>query len=243
MIRYGKHAIESALQYPDRIKKLLVSTQIQKNPKIQSIIDQAKTMGVSIDYIPAYELTKRCRVPHHQGLVALVQDHDMVPFKQFLPNAQSHSIILALDHIQDPHNGGAMMRTSESFGVTALVFPKDRSCPITPVVSSASSGAIDHITCIEVTNLSNGLKQLKDAGFWIYGADSNTGQELQNTQFNMPMVLVMGNEGKGLGNTVQKQCDETVRIPLQGATSSLNVSVATGIMLHHISISPDVQSH
>jgi len=239
MIRYGKHAVESALAYPDDIQSILVATQQQKNPHIQSLIVKARSFDISVEFLSHQDLTKRAQVSHHQGIVALVKDYPMVGFKTLLNQVQKYPIILALDHIQDPHNVGAIIRSAEAFGVTALLLPKDRSCPITPAVCRSSSGAIDHVDCIEVSNLANGLKQLKDAGFWVYGADSNQGKPISDTRFNRPMVLVVGNESKGIGHSVQKQCDETVLIPLNGQTSSLNVSVATGILLYHVSTVPD----
>ncbi len=139
---------------------------------------------------------------------------------------------MILDHIQDPHNMGAIIRTAAGLGIHALIYPKDRSCQITDTVSKVSSGGTECIPLLKVTNLAREIDTLKDKGYWIYGADSNQGNTLSQVRFHHPCVLVVGNEGKGLSSLLIKKLDQAVYIPMTGQISSLNVSVATGIILH-----------
>ena len=136
------------------------------------------------------------------------------------------------DHLQDPHNFGAICRTAEAFGIHHLyLLPKNRAVQITPSVVKASSGAVEAITFYKLTNLNQALTKLSSEGYWIYGASSNLGQPIEHVTFNFPMVLICGSEDNGISTGLMKSIHDVVHIPLMGQTSSLNVSVATGIIL------------
>ena len=136
-----------------------------------------------------------------------------------------------LDGVQDPHNLGACFRSADAAGVHAIIAPKDKSVGITPVVSKVASGATETVPFVQVTNLARTLEQLKESGIWIYGAAGEAEQTLYQTDLTGPAAIVLGAEGEGLRRLTRERCDFLVKIPMQGAVSSLNVSVATGVFL------------
>jgi len=140
---------------------------------------------------------------------------------------------LILDHIQDPQNLGAIIRSANVLGVDGVIIPKDRSASVTPSVIKASSGATNYVPIVKVVNLSRTIRELKDVGLWVVGADVNSKRFLQDDDFrNMNLALVIGNEGKGLSKLIKNQCDFLVSIPNYGNIDSLNASVAAGIMIY-----------
>ena len=140
-------------------------------------------------------------------------------------------MLLVLDQVQDPHNLGACIRTAECAGADAVILPKDRACPVNATVRKVASGAAEILPVVYVSNLVNALSRLQQEGFWVYGADERGDSELHQCEFSSRSVIVMGAEGKGIRRLVLEACDFSVRIPMQGQVTSLNVSVATGLML------------
>ena len=145
-----------------------------------------------------------------------------------LPNAK---LLVILDGIEDPHNLGAIIRTAHAAGANAVVVPERRAAPLTETVSRAAAGALEYLPIARVTNISRALEQVKDAGFWVYGLDERGTHIYDQTQYVTPTAIVLGAEGQGLHENVKKRCDFLVSIPMAGAVSSLNVSVATGVVL------------
>jgi 23S rRNA (guanosine2251-2'-O)-methyltransferase len=140
-------------------------------------------------------------------------------------------LLVVLDGVEDPHNLGAIVRTAHAAGANAIVVPERRAAPLTETVERAASGALEYLPVARVTNISQALDRLKDHGFWIYGLDERGTETYDTVLFHQPTAIVLGGEGKGLHQNVQKHCDVLVRIPMAGAVSSLNVSVATGVVL------------
>jgi 23S rRNA (guanosine2251-2'-O)-methyltransferase len=147
---------------------------------------------------------------------------------------ERYPLIVVLDHLEDPQNFGAILRSCETLGVRAVVYPKDRSSQITPAVIRASAGAIYHLDLAKVVNIAGALEKLREAGYWIYGT-AEDGVSLDEFSAPMPLALVLGNEGRGVSNRVAKMADGHIRIPLVGKVESLNVSVAAGILLYSLS--------
>ena len=143
-------------------------------------------------------------------------------------------VVLAADSITDPHNLGAIIRTAEAIGCQGLVIPQRRAVGITSTVAKVAAGALETFSVARVVNLSRALEELKQAGFWIYGASTEASQPIHAVQFTEPTVLVVGSEGNGISLSIQRLCDTLVSIPLQGNTPSLNASVATGMALYEI---------
>jgi 23S rRNA (guanosine2251-2'-O)-methyltransferase len=138
---------------------------------------------------------------------------------------------VVLDGVEDPHNLGAIIRTAHAAGANSLVIPERRAASVTDVVAKAAAGALEHLPVARVTNINRTLEDLKERGFWIYGLDERGEQDYDQVDYGSPTAFVLGGEGKGLHEQVRKHCDMLVRIPMAGKISSLNVSVATGVVL------------
>lgn len=164
----------------------------------------------------------------HQGVVAFGSVHSYVELDEILPGAR---LLVVLDGVEDPHNLGAIVRTAHAAGANAVIIPERRAAPLTETVAKAAAGALEYLPVARITNVSQALEHLKQQGFWIYGLDERGTALYDRTEYNTPTVVVLGGEGKGLHQAVQKHCDVLVRIPMAGAVSSLNVSVAAGVVL------------
>ena len=178
------------------------------------------------------------REENSQGVVAYVNDYDYyLEFNAFLEKValEEKSFILALDGIQDPRNFGALIRSAESFGVSGIIIPERRSVKINETVIKTSTGAIEHVPIIKVTNLNRALESLKKVGCWVYGAEADGNKFYNEEKYPNKSVLVLGSEGFGIKQKVKEQCDILVKIPLKGKINSLNVSVAGGILLAEMS--------
>jgi 23S rRNA (guanosine2251-2'-O)-methyltransferase len=168
-------------------------------------------------------------------VVAFGQVGTHIGINDILAHKGTFSRLLVLDHIEDPFNFGGILRSAEAMGISAVLYPKNRNSTLTHGVIQAASGAVHHIPLVRVTNVSQALITLKKGGYWVYGADSNRGEDIRRVRINDPYVIVMGSEAKGISPLVQKQLDVSVKIPLTGKVGSLNVSVATGIMIYEFS--------
>ena len=170
----------------------------------------------------------------HQGIIAQVDDYKTYDLKEITNSInKEYPLVVMLDHIEDPHNFGAIIRTSEALGVDAIIIPEDRSVGINSTVIKTSVGAIENIKIIKVTNLVNAIKYLKDRGYWIIGTDMSS-TSISDIDYKMPICLVIGNEGKGISRIVRENCDYIASIPMTGKVNSLNASVAAGIIIYEI---------
>ena len=142
--------------------------------------------------------------------------------------------LVILDHLEDPHNLGEIIRTCEAAGVDAIVMPKDRQVQVNGTVMKTSAGTLDNVNIVSVTNLANTIDELKDAGFWIVGTTLLDSVDYRSVDYSSKIALVIGNEGSGMSRLVSKKCDYLVKIPMYGKTNSLNASVASGIMIYEV---------
>mgnify|MGYP001282984333 CR=1 FL=1 len=227
----GKHAVKQCLNSDDHIEKVFIRQRQKTNDDIKKIIAIAKKKRILVQWLEPHRFDLRFS-GEHQGIACITHGFSQCSISDLI--TEKPSSIIVLDHIQDPHNFGAICRTAEAFGITHICYPKDRAAQITPSVVKASAGAIQHITFCKLTNLANGLNKLSTNGYWVYGASSNQGIELSNIQFNTPSVIIFGSEDKGISPGLTKYIDEFVHIPLKGKTSSLNVSVAAAIIVQKI---------
>ena len=233
---YGIHALESVLtREPERLIELYVLKGRDDKP-INSIINQARQFGVSVQFCQRKVLDDKAGVEQHQGVVAKAK-----PGKQYdesdldkILSASKKPFLLILDGVTDPHNLGACLRTADAAGVDAVVVPKDKSAALTPVVRKVACGAAEVIPLVQVTNLARTLRELQDAGVWIVGTAGEAEQNIYESKLEGPMALVMGAEGKGMRRLTREHCDELIKLPMAGSVSSLNVSVATGVCLYEI---------
>ena len=229
------NSILSCLHHcPHLIERIILNADatIHHDP-MTSIIKLARHHHISIETVTKHEIQSHYSLPARTQLFALQKEFPVTPLKHVL--TEMPQLILALDHIEDPHNYGALIRSSVAFGCSHIITPKKRQCPITSTVVKASAGTLYAAQIIEVSNLAQSLAVMKKTGYWIYGADHKTAYSIKATTLNFPMVLVVGNEGKGISKGTQQHLDERLKIELSEQVESLNVSVATGILLHHIS--------
>lgn len=164
----------------------------------------------------------------HQGVVALGAARPYAELRDVAPEAE---LLVVLDGVEDPHNLGAVIRTANAAGAGAVVIPERRAAGLTETVAKAAAGALERLPVVRVANISRALEELKAQGYWVYGLDERGDTDYNRVEYSVPTVLVLGSEGKGLHQLVRRHCDVLVRIPLSGAISSLNVSVAAGITL------------
>ena len=165
---------------------------------------------------------------HNQGIVVEINDYDY----KTIDEVQGELVVM-LDHLEDPHNFGAIIRTCECAGVKHIIIPKDRSVRVNETVIKVSTGAISYVDVIMVSNLTNAIDKLKDNGFFVYGADMD-GKNYTDVDYADKKVLIIGNEGKGISNIVSDNCDEIISIPMEGKINSLNASVSAGILIYGI---------
>ncbi len=222
----GIHPIAEALRAGRPLERVLIANGAG-GPRLQEIIDLARRGSVPVRFEPRSALDRLAGTPAHQGAVALAAAHKYAD----LDAAAESRLVVVLDGVEDPHNLGAIVRTAHAAGAGAIVIPDRRAASITDVVAKAAAGALEHLPVVRVTNINRALEDLKKRGFWIYGLDERGSETYDRVDFAAPTALVFGGEGKGLHEHVAKHCDALVRIPMTGKISSLNVSVAAGIVL------------
>ncbi len=234
---YGFHAVESAAKSSRHdIAEVLLDGKRQDH-RMRGVTDCLRKAGVPIRVLTRLELNNVCGSPDHQGVVAVLHSKSSrrtSTWNEILNDLSDRETVLVLDHIQDPHNLGACIRTAECAGVRKIVLPKNGACPVNQTVRKVASGAVDQVDVVYVSNLSRALLDLQERGFWVYGADGTGDQPLYDCRFPKKSVVVMGAEGKGLRRLTRKYCDHLVNIPMQGLISSLNVSTATAVVLFEI---------
>lgn len=234
---YGRHSVLAALENQHTLHKIWITPQLRYDPRFHTLLQEAKSMGAAIDEVDYSRLDRITNRGNHQGVVAQVSPYTYWDLDDLVDSALSGSeqpVLLAADSITDPHNLGAIVRTAEALGAQGLVIPQRRAVGITSTVLKVAAGSLESFPVARVVNLNQCLEQLKDSGFRIYGAAADASQPLHTVDFSGPIVLVVGSEGKGLSLLTQRRCDELVSIPLSGRTPSLNVSVATGMVLYEI---------
>lgn len=229
MYVFGKNVAYEVINSNKKINK----AYIFKNIKEKEIVDELKRKNVSISFCERELLDKISNNGVHQGIVLDVEDFKYSSLDSI--NIED-SFVVILDHLEDPHNFGAIIRTCEAAGVNGIIIPKDRGVSVNSTVVKVSTGTIDRVNIVQVTNLNNTIKYLKDNGFWIVGTDM-LGEDYRNIDYNGKIAIVIGNEGKGISRLVGESCDFMATIPMKGTVNSLNASVAAGIVIFHASLS------
>jgi len=223
----GIHPVREALRARRALDKVLI-VKGAAGPRIQEIVELCRAQSVPVRFEPRETLDRVGKGVSHQGVIAFGASHGYVELETVIPGAQ---LLLVLDGVEDPHNLGAIIRTAHAAGVNAVVVPERRAAPLTETVDRAAAGALEYLPVARVTNINQALDRLKEQGFWIYGLDERGSEIYDKVTYTPPSALVLGGEGKGLHQAVQKHCDVLVRIPMAGQVSSLNVSVAAGVVL------------
>jgi len=232
---FGLHSVQAALDYsPNKIHKAWVDTGRQ-DKRLTQAIDNLLDLGIEPEKVDRKKLDRLAENNNHQGIVIEVEMPSELTesdLKTAVENLTETALFLVLDNVQDPHNLGACLRTADATGVHGVIITKDNATGITPTVCKVASGAAETVPVYQVTNLARTLRWLKGEGLWIMGAAGETAQTIYSTDFSVPMALVVGTEGKGLRRLTKEQCDVLVSVPMLGKVESLNLSVATGILLY-----------
>jgi len=230
----GLHAAESALEHsPDKIVNVWLDER-RSDARIAALVRQLDALGIVAQTAGKSRLDALAEGKHHQGVVMeLLMPGELGEYelREVLENPGPLPLFLVLDQVQDPHNLGACLRTADAAGVRGVVLTKDQAVGITPTVAKVASGAAETVPIYRVTNLVRALGWMKDGGIWVAGAAGEAERSVYQTDLNLPLALVVGAEGKGLRRLTRERCDFLVKIPMAGQVESLNLSVATGILL------------
>jgi len=232
---FGLHPVRALLQrQPDRVVQLWMQ-QGRDDARAAELRQLAREHGLRVHARPAADLDRMVEGGVHQGVVAEVSPAAVLgedDLDGLVSAAGPTAMLLVLDGVQDPHNLGACLRTADAAGVTAVVAPRDRAAGLTPVARKVATGAAESVPFIQVTNLARTLASLKRAGVWIVGTEAEAPRTVHEADLTGPLAVVMGAEGGGMRRLTREACDFTVRLPMRGVVESLNVSVATGIILY-----------
>jgi 23S rRNA (guanosine2251-2'-O)-methyltransferase len=231
---YGVHAVRVLLtRQPERVARVYLQVG-RHDVKAEQIEQLARSAARPVERWEAPRFQSRLGNVVHQGVMA-----EVTPLRPWSEDdlyaalsAARDPLLLALDGVQDPHNLGACLRTADACGVMALILPRDRAAPVNATVRKVAAGAAENTPVVTVTNLARTLGLLKEAGLWVIGADAGAEQSAQQIDLRGPRVLVLGAEGAGLRQLTRQRCDWLARLPSLGAVESLNVSVATGMLLY-----------
>jgi 23S rRNA (guanosine2251-2'-O)-methyltransferase len=226
-ILIGFHPVVEALKAGRPLDRIVIAKGAG-GPRVQEIVDLARSASIPVRFEDRGSVQRLAGSDAHQGIVALGSASKYADFDEA---SQSARLVVILDGVEDPHNLGAIVRTAHAAGAGAVIIPERRAVGLTETVAKASAGAIEHLPISRVTNINRTLEDLKRRGFWIYGIDERGTEDYDKVAWSMPTAIVMGAEGKGLHQQTKQHCDVLVRIPMSGKIASLNVSVATGIVL------------
>jgi len=224
MYVYGKNVVNEILKNKKKIKKAFLYKDFSDN----RIIENLKYNGVDIKFMSKLELD-RLVDGNHQGIIIDIENYEYCDIDELLEN--ENPLLVILDHLEDPHNFGAIIRTCEAAGVDGIIIPKNRSVEVNSTVMRTSVGALDNVKIAQVTNLKNTINYLKDKGFWIVGTDMD-GTHYQKIDYKGKMAIVTGSEGFGMSRIVKEACDFIATIPMKGSINSLNASVATALVVY-----------
>lgn len=229
---YGFHAVTSRLrQSADSVKELYVDVA-REDRRVQELLNAAEARSTKVMRVDEKRLDGLTHHARHQGVAARVELARLpTHLDDVLETLQEPALLLILDGVTDPHNLGACLRVADAMGVHAVIAPKDRAVGITAVVSKVASGAAETVPYIAVTNLARAMRELKEQGIWIIGADERADQDLYGAKLDGPLAWALGAEGEGMRRLTREHCDVLVRIPMLGSVESLNVSVSAGICL------------
>lgn len=227
MLVFGRNVARDLLKKGKKVEKIYLQEGFN-DKEIISLIEKSKINVLVKSKKEIDSLAKGV----HQGIILFVSDYQYKDFNVILEN--NDDFVVLLDHLEDPHNLGAIIRTCEAAGVKTIIMPKDRQVQINATVMKTSVGTLDNINIVSVSNLSNAIEKLQANGFWVVGTSLEDSVDYRDIDYNGKIALIIGNEGSGLSKLVSKKCDFLAKIPMYGTTNSLNASVAAGIMIYEV---------
>jgi len=230
----GIHAVREALEAGSSFDRIVIAKGRQDS-RIEEIVQLARQRNIPVRFEDRGNLDRLANSRDHQGVVAIAAARPPARLEDVLERANAskdqRGLIVLLDGVEDPHNLGAIIRTALAAGAHGIVIPERRAAGLTDTVARASAGALAHLAIAKVTNLARTMEELKEAGYWLVGLDENGEKRYTEVDYTSPTGIVMGGEGKGLHELTRKRCDFVVSLPTTGPVKSLNVSVATGVVL------------
>lgn len=230
----GRNSVLELLESGKDVNKIFV-TRGEKHGSINKILGIAKERKIIVVEKDKKQMDEMAQEQNYQGVIAIVPPFEYVEISDILEVAKERNedpFVIVLDGIEDPHNLGSIIRTAETAGVHGVIIPKRRAVSVNSTVNKASAGAVEHMKIARVTNISDAIEELKQAGLWVCGTAVDTNKYYYNQDLTGPLAIVIGNEGKGIGEKVKKNCDFLVKIPMKGKVQSLNASVSTGIVVY-----------
>jgi 23S rRNA (guanosine2251-2'-O)-methyltransferase len=232
---YGINAVTEALKARGRAFAWVGVAKERHDLRLQRVVDECRRQGVAVRFVGRAELERMAGNNAHQGVVAVTSAKQYNDLDDLVAAKRGkHSLLVVLDGIEDPHNLGAILRTADAAGADGVVIPERRAVGVTATVTKASAGASEHLPIAKVTNIARTLEDLKAINIWTVGLDERGKQLYDGIDYNMDCAVVLGAEGKGLHDLVARKCDFLVSIPMLGKISSLNVSVAAGVVLYEV---------
>ena len=237
----GIHAVREALEAGRAFDRIVIARGRQ-DTRVEEIVQMARAKNISVRFEDRSQIDRLADTKEHQGIVGLVAPRAAGTIEEIIEAASAAAaagsgekgLIVLLDGVEDPHNLGAIVRTSLAAGAHGVVIPERRAAGLTDTVARASAGALSHLPVAKVTNLARTMEELKEAGYWLVGLDEEGDRDYTEVDFTSPVGIVMGGEGKGLHELTRKRCDFVVSLPTVGPVKSLNVSVAAGVVLFEV---------
>lgn len=233
----GFHAVEEALTAGRALDRIVIARG-RHGDRVEAIVRLAKSRSVPVRFEDRQQIDRVAGTREHQGVAALAAAKPAVELEDILragpKNAAENGLLVILDGVEDPHNLGAIVRTALAAGANAVIIPERRAAGLTDTVERASAGALAHLPVARVKNLVRAMEEMKEAGYWLVGLDERAEKRYTEVDLKGPVGIVLGGEGEGLHELTRKRCDFLVSVPTAGPVRSLNVSVATGVMLFEV---------
>jgi 23S rRNA (guanosine2251-2'-O)-methyltransferase len=232
----GRNPVMEALRSGREINQIMIGEGSQKG-SLGKLVQMAKESNVLIKHVPKRKLDQLTDNANHQGVVATVAAYEYSEMDDLFKLAEEKNelpFFIILDEIEDPHNLGSIMRTADAVGAHGIIIPKRRAVGLTAAVAKSSTGAIEYIPVVRVTNIARTMEELKERGLWFVGTDADGTHDYREVKYDMGVGLVIGSEGKGMSRLVKEKCDFVVSLPMVGSVTSLNASVAAGLLLYEV---------
>ena len=237
-VLYGLHPVEEAIRAGSRqIEAVSVAREreMRRDARMDAVIELCRSAGIRVNAEPREQLTRLAKTDAHQGIVAFLRERKFLALEDLLQapaGPSGYRFFLALDGVEDPHNFGALLRSADGAGVDGVVVPERRSAPLSAIAAKTSAGASEHVRLAQVVNVTRALEAMKKRNVWIVGLDERGTPDYTDFDFRQDCCLVLGSEGSGLHELVNRTCDHLLRIPMAGSVSSLNVSVAGAVVMY-----------
>jgi 23S rRNA (guanosine2251-2'-O)-methyltransferase len=231
----GKNPVMEALRSDAQIDTILISREAAQG-SMNKVLELAKAKNILVKNVDKALLDKLSENKRHQGIIAEAMEYEYKEIDDILNFAKQKGekpFVIILDEITDVHNLGAIIRTAECLGAHGVIIPKRRAAQVNGVVAKSSAGAVEFLPVARVTNIVNAIEELQKKGLWIYGADM-AGNNVGDEKFDVPVGLVIGSEGSGIGRLIKEKCDTLVKIPMKGKINSLNASCAASIIIYEV---------